>query len=284
MVATPIVFMAAMGVQSRTFAPNYQFVQGDAAHEAKVYAYLQPFKRAKASIIRLDTPSLVNCRTEARQWVNLSKKGLLTPIEPVAYEDSPTEGPKGQLVRMVQLMSSVLAWGARQERDAGNIDQSVKDAVLGIQIAQVLKYSDFQTLSAMGMCQRRGIGILMETLPQCNAVQRQYVLEALEQHVSARPILAHLSRSTRAQYREHQLRQGVDPVTIQETDRVVSVESGLSLDASPEVIMKQLRHATLAAANAEGAPEFLSFARVGYMSEVETNRRLAELLQQIKKA
>jgi hypothetical protein len=180
MVAMPALCLAVLGAKARIEYDPFEFVSPTPKQNADILAYRGVVQHTAAlTIDPYSVPDVEKTRRVAYEWVEGAKQGKLVPLTPVSYDDSTRDGIKSEITFRDQAVSALVLFAANQELDSRQYDRAVSDALLGIQVAQVIKYSDYPTVMQGSIYERRGFRVLVSALPHLTPVKRLAVKKEL---------------------------------------------------------------------------------------------------------
>jgi hypothetical protein len=278
MVMGPFALMAYIGILARFSTDGYTFVEYGPDLNQRLLDYAPIVQETREKLPRRIGSHTPEARTLAQKWIELAEQGVLKPLPPVYAEDSVREGLKWQAMEAKTLVLSRLHALASSEAKAGNPDQAVADLVLALQLAEVLKYSDF---IAVGLCtidQRRSLGALRDLEienPEVRIRVREQLV-ALRQNQQPLDRLAALTRRNEADKR---MREGREPIPIEQSRRMVAVRYMLSREAPSHAVMSVLAN-SMTESRSEDL-QFFSEVRLGYGSQATFVNHLDRYLERL---
>ncbi len=281
MVAGPVVLTLGIGVQARTNYEEFEPLGYLKPENDAVTSYV-PVVRKTDSIIKGETTEadLPLCRQVAQMWVEDSKTGQIKPLKPAFYEDTMVDGAKGEITKAASRVIDILNLAARREMERKDTKNGVADTLLAMDVARVLKYTDFTTLAMYGSQHRRGISIIRGHVGDLNTEQKAAVLAELPKLSTTPTDLQRMAVRARALYVSYKRRQGEKPLSIEDSQEFVSMQSVFTSEADAEQKVKMLRSSVVA--TNDDSPLAVSTLRLGYLAEIETKRVANLLAEQIK--
>lgn len=283
MVAAPVVLTLCIGVDSRTSVEPYEPIGYSRADNDVVTAYIPILKRAhEATIKRADAIAIDEVRQVSTEWIALTERGTLQPLRPAFYEDSSQDGAKGQITRANSKLSSFLAARARAAADQGRHLEAARDAVLAAELAQGVKYSDFQTVAACGMLQRRAFEVLERVGPHLGPVESRRMLIRLSRLRPNTKEMERMAARSRLLYFASKARVGEDTVRIEADPSLISLQT--IGNEGPEEALRAVRNSLLASSERGPAPDYVSTVRFGFGSELGTQKAFAKTLLAIQQS
>ena len=273
MMLGPVMLTLGVTVDSRTRTETFRFVNASPEEQAKVEAYQEPYQAA----LKANQEGVVSVRKVAAKWIALRASKQLEPLEPIAYEDTMQEGVKGQINLAIHTMGSILLNSAQKEIKEEKFSQAAQDSMLAANLVRTVKYIDFQGLGSAGILERRSLHVLSEVLAALPQSERAAYVSPLNNLRMPKEALGRMAAKQRNLFMDYQIRMELPANEIQECDRVVSAESAFQRDADIHQAVNSLKEGLLASRDDNVTPLF-SVTRLGYMSEVESMKKLDETL------
>ncbi len=223
MVCAPAVLVSGIAVQSRTFEDEYLPVAMTAEQNARIDAYI-PYVREASEAARQPDPDL--WRETARHWIDADHGGGLKPVFPIAFDDVSTEGAKDSIFTSKLILSRRLAHYAYSPivREAPKL--AARDLVLSIQLCEVGKYSDFNTVQTSAILQRIALHGLTKILPKLSPADMAEVRCKLAALASSQKSLDAILVSTKSQYKEWMHREGQVALGLDQGEKFVAANTG----------------------------------------------------------
>jgi hypothetical protein len=277
MVISPFGLLAYIGLFARFSDDPFTFSEYGPEVHGRILAYTPFVAETNERLSRNAMPPSNHAREIATKWLKGREEEVLKSLPPISAEDSVREGIKNQAfdskIRVLGHLNA-LAYGSMQ---AGDQAQAVEDGLLALELAEVLKYSDFLAVSLCSMEQRRVLGTLrrLDLSPELGRELRER-LASLKGRQQSLDRLASLVRRNHA---ERRMREGREPLSIEETRRMVAVRYMLSHDAPPQVVLTELKSSLLASTGEEA--QFFSEVRLGVSAQQALIENLDEFIQAI---
>src|SRR5579862_8871208 len=143
MVFAPAVFLVGLGAHARISTTDYEFIANDYYTEQLVLAYV-PYLRASSDFIGgAPNGGVEAARKAASLWISGAEKGELKPLNPIAYEDTSSEGAKSQVFETQSKITARLIRGVASEIQGGDYHSATLDVILVVKLSGTTKYSDF---------------------------------------------------------------------------------------------------------------------------------------------
>ncbi|MBX3117635.1 MAG: hypothetical protein KF784_01105 [Fimbriimonadaceae bacterium] len=180
MIASPVIMLAAVGVQTRTYHDDFEFARYSPHLEKKIRAYSGVMRAVELANDAEGTdshPRLV--RAAAAQWVQDSRSGELQPLEPEFLTDAINDGVKSQIYSACMGLCADLMVNARELSRQGEYDAAANDLVLATEVVQTLKYSDLTSVGAISTRQRGIFRMIGEYAPHLSAEVQKSLTERL---------------------------------------------------------------------------------------------------------
>ena len=232
-------------------------------------------KESETLLSHVKYPPAKTARMLAFRWLEGAKVGLLQPLEPVAYEDSSRDGVKNEIVNANINVAEALNNVSDEERGNGQWNAAAKDAMLAASTLEVTKFFDFASLAVCSMVQRRSLSIVASELPQLSLeVKTQVTREALALRASDDQ-LGQMALKARTDLLQYELRRGYDVRRVAATQKQISV--GQFREPLP-MLVKSLKTEMVAAKDLL-SPELFTDMRLGYLSALETDRKVDGLVK-----
>lgn len=180
MIASPVILLAAIGVQARTYTDNYEFPRYSAHLERDIRAYTDVLRLSE--MVNEADGSIAHAnlvRQAARAWIEQSRCGKLKPLEPEFLSDAMNEGVKSQIFTASMGLCSDLMVQARDLARRGEYDAAANDLTLATELVQCLKYSDLVSVSAIATRQRGILRMVREYMPNLNRETKENIVARL---------------------------------------------------------------------------------------------------------
>lgn len=225
MVLGPIIYIGTLVGRAHVQVTSYDFVACSQKQHEAITAY-RPYV-IDAVIFRKPQSKHVSrerLRMVAQHWVDGRDKGDLSPLLPVHPHDFVREGVKQEIYRSCDAMISHLIAVARFEAEAGDQGQALRDALLALQLGEVLKYSDPYAVAHAGLQQRAALTLingLVDGLSPFELAECRQTLQALREQQQP---LDHLIRWMKQVYNTERVRLGEEVLPIEELDRYFAIE------------------------------------------------------------
>ncbi len=281
MVAGPVVLTLGIGVQARTNYEDFEPLGYLKPENDAVSSYV-PVMRKTMPYLKADAneANVAECRQIAQMWIQDYKTGEIKQLRPAFYEDTMTDGAKGEITKAVSRITDGLNSAARREMQKGDVKSGVSDALMAMETARILKYTDFTTLAMYGSQHRRSISIIRSRVPDLNADQKAAILAELPKLSGTTGDLQKMSSRARAMFVSFKSRHGESPLSIEDAQEFVSLQAVLTGEGDATQKVQKLRTAVMAS-NSD-SPLAVSTVRLGYLAEIETKRVADQLAEQIK--
>jgi hypothetical protein len=276
MIAAPFFLVAAWGVRQNVSHETFTFVACSSEDNANISAYAPIVKATKAAEGKMSY-SAGAARALAYRWLDGAQDGLLKPLQPVAYEDTTRDGVKNEIMNSNIEVSEALDKVAEEERLHHKWDQSAKDALLGATVVDVTKYFDFSSLAVCSMVQRRALNTVQKEWTQLSpTVKVQVTKEALALRAND-DRLYQMAIKARSELLKYELRRGYDVRRIAKTEDSIKLTE---LQEPASTIIHDFR-AKAIASDEPGEPDFFVQVSLGYVSALDTDKRITKLVNPI---
>jgi hypothetical protein len=283
MALTPVIFLAGLAVHARTYTDQYQPQEQTPLEQAAITAFVPVLKETKPVLSRRGGKgSDEDLRNVADLWISSAEQGRLGPLYPVSLDDSPSEGVKGQIFSTKSLLVGRLLALSRREAQAGKADMAATDALRAVWVAQVLKFSCYDSVHACATEQRRALELILDASPSLS--ENTYAMLAGELHelkTKQRPMNM-IASLARRHLIESVSRVGDEPLAIEAGRQFVAMRR--VLETNPDKIsFRDAARRTLLAGTETPAPNLVTDARLGYLSQSDFSSTLETVLQALKK-
>lgn len=166
MVAMPALFMLGLGFKARTDQDPFEFVCPTPKQNTAILAYANVVRdSAKVPLDPFTAAQARSTRRIAREWVAGADSGELQPLQPVSFDDSMRDGIKSEIMTRNSTTASSILYLAAMEAEDHNWNRAIQDAILGMRVGDVIKYSDYSTVLQGAIYDRRGLKILETAVP-----------------------------------------------------------------------------------------------------------------------
>jgi hypothetical protein len=268
LLAGSALFTAGVGVKTQTNYDDFETVAYGKVQNDRVSAYtdiVSATEQIRTIPFRDIDPT--KARELARRWISEHRAGKLTELTPVALEDSFDIPVKNEILEACSSLAIFMNQTATRGLQAGDPVGAAKDALQAIEVASVIKYSDFETVGSMSQIQKKSIQILDRALAQmpkesAQTLRRKFATIWITENSEP---LGKLLAIRRTQYVDYARRTG-NPVPPAEVSPV-----GEPLpNASPDVTIAALSHSLKLASierTDEEFPTFLTSVNYAYRTE-----------------
>lgn len=219
MVCAPAVLVSGIAVQSRTYDDGYLPVAMTSEQNARIEAYI-PFVKEAAEAARQPDPDL--WRGTATHWIDANRSGKLTEVFPIAFDDVSTEGAKDSIFTSKLILSRRLAHYAYSPIVREEPKQASKDLILAIQLCEVGKYSDFNSVQTSAILQRIALHGLTKILPRLSQEDQKAARCSLVTLAASQKSLDAIAISSRSLYKEWMHRKGQVALGLEQGEKFVA--------------------------------------------------------------
>lgn len=263
MVMGPFILMTAIAVNSRTYNDGWITLEAGPALHERIAAFVRPCQAAlslqtKGSI----TASEKQVREVAALWIDGAESGKLRPIVPAFFGDSMEDGVKSQILGASHSIARRLRALGIAETDHGKYAQAAEDYLGCIRIAQILKASDFVSLSLSSCVQLEALRDLRAIVGHLTPEQAMQIASQLEQICPLNDEASEILNRSRRQYAVFSIRNGVEPLNIVEPDTLVRVSSLMKSGHPTPSAISYVR--SIIVASRGETPQVLSLARIAW--------------------
>lgn len=280
MAVAPFVLLAGIGVQSRTYADDYQPVSSSPEHDQATLAYRDEVIATRHILAQPTSPDRTRAlRRLAARWTEGAKSGRLKTLRPVAYDDTSMEGVRGDITGLTVRLTVELTILGRREHDAGELQTAAEHYLRALRVAEVTKYFDFQSVTKGAMAQRRTVTLLTQLIPSLPEDERIKVADALTELQNGQRSLSDIGILTRRQYLEASAREGRQPLGIEAAPQMVTYRQLFQGDRPDQEKITELRSLMLVSNRGPDQPEFVSVASIA----LQTQTHLVDDLESLTK-
>src|SRR5579862_2066161 len=230
MLCAPGAFLIAIGIHGRTVPHNFEFVANDPLTEHRIQAYV-PYISTDAAACpgRGDGPDLA--RNAALKWICGAQRGDLTPLNPVSYDDTSTDGLKSEIFDVQARIASELVQSVAGSLQSHELHNAASDAALVLRLENVLKCSDFASLFRCSTQQRHTLEMLRPYAGIMSESDRRALKDAVSTLVPNSRILERMVTRSQKLFLKWRQRTGCEPLSIEDS-RLLSEIPALSEDGN----------------------------------------------------
>lgn len=280
LVAAPFLVMASIGAKSRSSASTFDFVACSPKEDQQISAYTPVVTATETQVTMPMHTDPGLARRLAYRWIEGQKVGLLQPLEPCSFDDSSRDGIKAEIVHADISVAEAMNSNAEREAFAGSFDTAAKDAMLAADTLEVTKFFDFASLTTCTMVQRRSLNIIKYVEPKLSPEVRSQVLHEIKAFRANDDRLGQMAINARQELLKYELRHGVDLLSIEQTQKEVGQQEFRNV-ASLEAVIKAMRDG-IRDSRDDFAPTLFTDVRLGFISQLDTDRRIDAILQEAK--
>lgn len=268
---------AGIGIQAHTSFDEFEPLEYGAEQNARIEAY-GPLVRETARLGSVYNSTPEAFRKVAQKWVSGMESGELRPLAPIAHEDDLSVPAKQQIVAANGGMVTGLNMNAAMALADGDFSDAAVDAILAFKTANVLKYSDFDTVGAMSLQQRKSVKLLNETLPYISEAQRTNAVRAIVGAWEVHPGLSRIAQTSRRQYVNYLRRMGNPVSPLEENDRQVRYYENLSEEVDTGDVIDGMKLDQIRRLDPDSS-SYIADLRFSYSNEHSLEREIDALLQ-----
>jgi len=277
LLACPIVFTVFVGVYSRSYDDPHIVPSGTPAQDALVFAYV-PFVKETGQVFgsSAEPQNRKAMLKLAHKWDTASQNGILQPLLPVSFEDSPQEGARSSVMHAKATLVSGLLDDATSLVHANKNHEAVQEALLATRLTESLKYSDLTSVNVANTEEDRALGILRRAGSRLDAAGKAEVRDGLSAITGNSDDLVALTRFSRIQYYDYLARVNKAPVSIEDVHQTVLVTKRITSDPRSPEALNYARMSLLQTPEDDG-PEYLSDLRLAWSSQLSTEHHIKSL-------
>ncbi len=280
-VACPVLFSAFVALYSRNYQDRYQVPSSTPQQESTVLAYA-PYIRQTNQLFSKNAYSIN--RTEMLQvagnWEKADESGILQPLPKVSFEDSIQQGVRGQIIHSKSMLVSALYEDARDLESNGRPNQAAQEVLLGVNLSQGLKYSDFNSVFLSDVEQRRAASFLERNATKLDGQTKQNAKALFAKILGNSRELEALTRESRIQYYDWTSRITQSPISVDQarltamlTDRITSNPN------SPRAL--HYTQSSILDSDEDTSPVYLSELRMAWKAEASNKQAAQALVSQL---
>ena len=278
MVLSPVLLLGSIAVESRLGGERYDEDPVVPAEQERVSAYIELIRAGNQILGEGSRSTSEDVRELGRRWVLGCESGRLVPLPPAHIDDSSREGARGQIFDARNKVIDALQRLARAGIREGKFDQAADDCVLALRAGEAMKYSDLYTVGTSTFDQRAILTWLTELWPRLSTEARRSARQATEVVLESQQPLDKIIARGRQQFVEASRNRGLPRLSIEEVQQLASIEEMLDEDASPQLVIHELKN-SLVAAHGAAMPMFLSTVKMGLQSQEQLRLRLVHFLE-----
>lgn len=147
LVLGPVVLLGYLGLGARAYSDPFEFHAFSAADEAVMLAYLKPMRQYERLTWSFNThEKRQGVRSIAGFWVAEFRTGRLKPLPYGEESPSIDSGARDQVLLARARLLASLGRVAEMDENAGRYGAAADDLVLALEVAQIGKQTDLETL------------------------------------------------------------------------------------------------------------------------------------------
>ncbi len=252
MFMSPILLIGGIGVNARVSSDPFEPIGYTPIGQQRILAYRDLVGETMANVGLKTTPAVAISLSD--KWLASYKAGNLQPIYAASEDDSIQDGIRGEIFQSVTGLDDALFRHAKRAAAKGDIADSKVLLIHALELAEIVKYSDFTSLNMLRMDQTRALKKL-NSLKVASAADRHEIANHLKTLLANQRSLDGLAVIVREQYSQSQAKAGLEPVSIE--DPLANAE-GRDLRSNNQVFLVSQNDAM---------PEVHSAIRFGYQYE-----------------
>lgn len=141
--------------------------------DTRVNNYIEVVRKTKSTLAP-GTNDPKTLRSLAKMWINGSKSGKLQQIYPGYCGESLIEGPKSEIFSSCMSIVTKLAELGSREAAEGN-PQGYNDAILAMELTNVVRFGNYETLFSAGNYLRRPLRVVRENVDRLSKNQKLWL-------------------------------------------------------------------------------------------------------------
>ena len=265
-----LVATGGLALYSRSLEDPFAVPFGTPIQDANVLAYAPIVGQASMllSTNRVDRRQLLSV---AHKWDMGVKKGELVPLTAICFEDSPSDGERGQIMNLQSQLVASLVADAHKLAAKSKIEEAVSEVLLANRLSESLKYSDLCSVYRADREEKVQRMFFLANLPQLNGSSKEKVRAQLQAVVEGRQGLIRVTRLTRGQFFDWRMRMGKS-LTADDIHVTHLVSTEIQTSADTRATMDLIR------SEDEEAARYLVDLRLAWRSETENQAYIKRLL------
>jgi hypothetical protein len=270
MTIAPAIFLGGIGVHARAMLNGWDFVENDPKTEASILRYGQFLGQIAPG---LREGHIESTRDAATKWVANYQNGTLPDLNPIAYDDTTSDGVKSQIFLAKSRLCALLSSHATKSLQEGNSAEGMKDLTIWIKLGDAGKFSDFISLFNGTTEQRRVIYLVEKYRNKFSKDQLRTIASELDQIKHDQKAVERLTVITKHNFLTYRNRHGDPPLSIEDSSLVSELPALVKGDALEAVQSIKQRGI---ASNDTSIPNFVSGVRLGIASQANLDVKIAE--------
>jgi hypothetical protein len=280
MVVSPLLLLASIAIQARTFVDDFEFEAYDAETQRHLTALVEPLNLAYSVRQAQGPEERIEARRVAQRWIELAEEGSIRPLPPQYVADTMISGVRHQIVRSQARLVEVLAAHSAQAQSEGKPLEAAEDLSLAFRITGLMKYSDLASAGFWATSQRRLVGRAMELAQEEPAVRDALAGALLAVRDEQEP-LDGLVVIRRKQYGEISRSVGHESFREADINNLLAVNHLLSMPSDDDVIEEAIKRARESSRRVM-VPQLLSEIQLAWSAERTLRRDLDRALATLK--
>lgn len=267
LVMGPMFMLAGLGIEERTRTETFETKRYDDRTTNLVLSYQHPVRKVAILSHQESQFDFANrLRRVASEWCELSDLGVLRPIPSAFASDNMREGTKAEIADAAEYLLAHLVTSARKEHFAQRYGAAADDLLFAIKVAQILKYSDLNSVGVFCSWQRQALLELRGTVPRLQESDRRRVASQLRKLRQSDVPLTQIALRARRNFWQDDARRGIQRQEIEDVGRFVHVGDLMQMQNDPHTVKAALGQLLLA--YREGAlPSYVTEIRYAWMAQ-----------------
>lgn len=196
MLAAPVALMAGIGVHARSYEDPFQFPDSAADHR-RINAYIPLVIESRQKFSEVGNGNETVLRDLARKWLAAQESGELQPLSPVGTDEFVPTGIKAKILESQLSVSKLLIQLAVQKSEHGQNSVALRDLLLASNVANIMKYSNFNTFFRCSLMQSHAISQLDKVFDELSTDEQNAALDTvrgIREHRGKLAIMANRAR------------------------------------------------------------------------------------------
>lgn len=281
--ACPIFLCGWLALHARTYQDPFEVQAGTKEQDAVVYAYEPIVREAhltfKAHTGEFDRERLLNL---AAIWESAAARGELRPLTPISFEDSPTEGIRGEVLHCKNKVVNFLMDDAKDLAHSGRTREAAKETLMAIRLSESMKYGDFNSIGGAAGEEQREVALLSSFVSRLSRSSRREVQRELQVISNRHGDMIAVTQESTARLYDYQRRIS-RPVGVSEIRQTSMLSRRIRAEGKSAGTLQLVRKNCLEARD-EATLDHLSSLKFAWACERDAQRKIEVLLRKISKA
>jgi hypothetical protein len=168
MALAPVILAGSIGVHARTFEDPFEWTD-TASDQVRINAYLPLVKTTDANLTSRSSATEAETLRLADSWIAGANEGQLKPLVPIAADELAPNGVKNDIFQSQFLVCRRLTEFSDLHSSNGEDASAALDLTKAVQVANVLKYSNFMHLYRCSLLQFKCVERIESIYPNLDA-------------------------------------------------------------------------------------------------------------------